>query len=641
MNIYFIERIMLHDLSRLPSSPTRGDRVIYFREAQDFDGSAKRNLTENGVTVCWGRDLLTPETIQDMDQFIDHYLRNWFLRDGLDLTKVSEFSMGEYVSGRLTLFQKPALILTLGEICRRALDAIEGQTRGTAVYSDIRDGESYFVNQMDRPEITPRRKLVKFISESYGLAYTDLDVEAPLPRFHRSDQRTGSSNIYVSMIRAFLGGFRLSFLIGRLKYHLSHAHSQKVYVYLNHGIKLIAEILAQHEDIQVYADRRDIPGVIPLRYDHLFAWPSPALRSAYYQLKCQFRNQNSQSANKEVFTFNDFNYGAFLLQGIGIFLSRQLPSELIKMAQGLKLLKKFKGGVVEINGDTPAMYTSMGYAREMGVKVIYLDHGMNIFTQGFRRSFINQKSVTYISHGHDHRHIYGSDLPNHSKPARPVLGNPATTVMNQIRGRRTIPSRNRVLFSNYTPGYANNCGRFHYSDRYMRDLMMVAVRLIEMGKKISYRPHHAENPAYVDFVIKEAGLAGQVLIDTTPEFQDSLIKHDVFIANTTTCVYQALYAGWPTIFYEPMLDHDYFVGLPIAQNIYRPIAHNPEVLLDLIVEAFDASSEIACFPEKFATELAPRFIGVEPAHSANLISEFIAGESFKSRAVDVGPGLAK
>ena len=45
------------------------------------------------------------------------------------------------------------------------------------------------------------------------------------------------------------------------------------------------------------------------------------------------------------------------------------------------------------------MYTTMGFGREIGVKVIYLDHGMNIFAQGFRRSFINQKSVTYICHG--------------------------------------------------------------------------------------------------------------------------------------------------------------------------------------------------------------------------------------------------
>ena len=96
------------------------------------------------------------------------------------------------------------------------------------------------------------------------------------------------------------------------------------------------------------------------------------------------------------------------------------------------------------------MYTTMGFGREIGVKVIYLDHGMNIFAQGFRRSFINQKSVTYICHGYDHRHIYGSDLPNHSKPPRPVIGNPATVVMNSVRGKRVAPPRNRVLFSNYT-----------------------------------------------------------------------------------------------------------------------------------------------------------------------------------------------
>ncbi|MBN07640.1 MAG: hypothetical protein CMM45_07405 [Rhodospirillaceae bacterium] len=641
MNIYFVERIRLHDLGRVPSPPIHGDWIVYFREAQDFDGSAGRNFTEKGVNVCWGRDLLTCEIIRDLDRFIDNYLKNWFLDDGFDFSRVSEFSMGEYISGRLTLYQKPALILTLGEICRRALDVIENLEPGAKVWSDIRDGESYFANQINRTEITPRRRLVKYISESHGLTYSDLDVKAPLPRFHRSDQRTGSSNIYVSMLRAFLGGLRPSFLIGRIKCHLSRDRSRKVYIYLNHGIKLVAEFLALHDDIQVYGDRRDIPGVIPLRYDHLFAWPSRALRSAYHHLKRRFKGQNSHVANKEVFAFNGFNYGPFLLEGIGVFLSRQLPSELIKMAQGIKLLKKFKGGVVEINGDTPAMYTTMGFGREIGVKVIYLDHGMNIFAQGFRRSFINQKSVTYICHGYDHRHIYGSDLPNHSKPPRPVIGNPATVVMNGVRGKRVTPPRNRVLFSNYTPGYANNCGRFHYCDRYMRDLMLVAGRLIAIGKKISYRPHHAEDPEYVDFVIQESGLAGQIVIDMTQEFHESLVQHDVFVANTTTCVYQALYAGWPTIFYEPMGDHDYFVGLPNAGDIYRPIAQNPEALFDLIIDAFDGSSEIACFPEKFSTEFAPRFIGIQPENSVQLISEFMANESSRPPSVNAGSAVAE
>ena len=146
MNIYFVERIRLHDLGRVPSPPIHGDWIVYFREAQDFDGSAGRNFTEKGVNVCWGRDLLTCEIIRDLDRFIDNYLKNWFLDDGFDFSRVSEFSMGEYISGRLTLYQKPALILTLGEICRRALDVIENLEPGAKVWSDIRDGESYFVS---------------------------------------------------------------------------------------------------------------------------------------------------------------------------------------------------------------------------------------------------------------------------------------------------------------------------------------------------------------------------------------------------------------------------------------------------------------------------------------------------------------
>ena len=193
MKIYFIERIKLHDLTDLRSSPIKGDWVIFFREAQDFDGSARRNLRANGVTVWWGRDLLKSEVIQSMDNFVDHYLKNWFLNDGRDLSRDSEFSMGEYVSGRLTLYQKPALIVALGQICLSALDIIGNLKCGSEVWSDIRDGESGFPNQINRPGIIPRRQLVKCISESFGLTYNDLKVENPLPvQNHTAYQKQNS-----------------------------------------------------------------------------------------------------------------------------------------------------------------------------------------------------------------------------------------------------------------------------------------------------------------------------------------------------------------------------------------------------------------------------------------------------------------
>ena len=64
-------------------------------------------------------------------------------------------------------------------------------------------------------------------------------------------------------------------------------------------------------------------------------------------------------------------------------------------------------------------------------------------------------------------------------------------------------------------------------------------------------------------------------------------------------------------------------------------------LFDLIIDAFDGSSEIACFPKKFSTEFAPRFIGIQPENSVQLISEFMANESLGSPSVDAGSAVAE
>jgi len=87
----------------------------------------------------------------------------------------------------------------------------------------------------------------------------------------------------------------------------------------------------------------------------------------------------------------------------------------------------------------------------------------------------------------------------------------------------------------------------------------------------------------------------------------------------SSAFYQSLFAGWPTIFYEPDyqntgsiegLENDpMYTGLQTARDLVRPVTNNPETLASMINDTLDPESMVSTFPKRFVGELAPRFIG--------------------------------
>ena len=274
MRIYFIERITLAELAGGPNAPAAGDRVVMFRDAQDLEGEERARLASLGVRVDWGPDLIDKSTLREIDAFLANYLKKWFVDAGEDVSRDGDMSLGMYLAGQLSSVQKPTMTVVMGEICHRVLEADSG--RETTVYCDLVDGQTAFANQLPRSDISPRRRLVKALAHASGCAFQDLPVVRPLPNIHKSPV----GNEILSMLRACIGGLRPAFVAGRLRARFARRDRPGIYVYFNHGIALIANRLASQTDLYVYGDRQGIPGVIPLRYDHMLALPPRTLLAA-------------------------------------------------------------------------------------------------------------------------------------------------------------------------------------------------------------------------------------------------------------------------------------------------------------------------------------------------------------------------
>lgn len=618
VRIYFSECATLADLNAGPDAPRTGDHVVFFRDAQDMDGSARAQLRSAGVIVTYGPDLLSAAHAMEIDSMLDRYLKSWFMDGGEDISRADQISLGRFLSGQLTMAQKPTLLVASGEIFRLVLAGAPG---GTVVYGDFRDGETPFQRQLRHQDATPRRRLLKRLVEDHGSSYRDLAVARPLPPIHRSGGTTG----FARLLRILAGGLRPRYLAGRLRARRQSRDRPAVYVFFNHGLRLVAESLARSGRIAVFGNQAGHPGVTPLRPDHVLALPSGEMRRAAKRMRARCRALIDGGVLGFDLACRGFDYSPYLLAGLATYLRRLLPLDLVLIAQARKLFDRCGFALTVINGAAHAMYGAIGYGRATGTCTLYVEHGLNLFESGLRNAIHNEPDVIYGIHGTDHMAAYGRQMPAGTQMQWRPLPNPATAVTTEIR-RPDAASTRRVLLANYWAGFDNGCSRYHAYDRYMIELMTAARVLVTRKYKVSYRPHPGEAPAYVRYVIERTGLADQIAVDESPNFETALAHHHVFVANATSCIYQALFGGWPTIFYEPDFDPDRFVGMPAATDIFRPVAGTPDELVAMVEQAFDPESDVARFPERFRTTYAERFIGRGAERADEVIADFIVDQ---------------
>ena len=79
---------------------------------------------------------------------------------------------------------------------------------------------------------------------------------------------------------------------------------------------------------------------------------------------------------------------------------------------------------------------------------------------------------------------------------------------------------------------------------------------------------------------------------------------------------------------EDIADNPVLSGLPVAKDLDRPVTNIPDQLISMIRDSIDPNSMVSNFPNRFSNELAPRFIGSDPAHSEVLLADFLENDFF-------------
>lgn len=578
------------------------------RTFQDPKGEETENLNRAGITAFWSEESLTGEQSKAGDELARAFVDSWFFVDGADISLCDGISLGRVFSYTLKKDANPFLFVRHGEIFRKLIDMYPDASE---IVSDFEDGIPDYTQSSGYPFY---RKLMTEISRQHGITLRLISSPAPMPSILT---QTTLKHGWFSVLRQYIGGFRPAFLKSRFRLWKSSKTLSRAFVFTGHAMSMLTRELLDGGKFRVFSDQPQVEGVELIRLDHFFAFPPIGMWQVARRM-LRHAKHITRGGEKGRYVLNGFDYGPIWGLALERMIRRELYPQLIHVCQTKKFLSSLRPDVVVINGESaPIIQSVIWYAPKFGIRVVYVSHGLNLYAMKMFSVGRNVEHVLYISYGEDHLDEYGTHLPDGRKPPMKLIGSPQTSVMNAVVGRHSHVGRKQILFLNFGNNTVSNSIRSKNFDKYIIDLMTAARVLAERGYSFLLRYHPGGNRDYYQFIIREFDCQDFVKIDDSKTLADALLKARAVISNVSSCLYQCLYAGWPTVFFEPDYDPSLFVGLPAAPETGFPIAQTADELVAKIEECCRPDSSAARFPHEFRTTLAHRYIGpcADRAHS--------------------------
>lgn len=620
-------------MHRLAHPPESGDTICFFRYGQDPFGEAGAGLEGRGISVIYADRLLDEATNRKLDALGTAFLRDWFLDGEYDFSGLGDISLGQAYSMELGRQTNPRIILRFGEILRRLL---EQYPETISVISDIRDGNGIFEVE---PAYLPLCRVLTMVARRSGVDLVPVDAVNPIPPALR---RARHSN-WLKSFKSLVGGLRPTWLSARFKCRQLIRARQRgplLYMILGRGQEPIATRLAADKNLRVVVSRRGIAGTEAMRGEQIFTLPSVRdFFRARSMLKRLDQLSSSEAADKR-FTVEGVDYSPILYSAVHAVIASQIWPFLLVVAQSRRLHRVLDYQALFVAGaGAEFMGNLVALDRLSGRRVYLMPHGMDLQRFAYLMPGSDQTHVTYLGYGADHEDFYVSD----GGPGRQLrvvqTGNSLTTDMNGLRSRPRPVHGKRLLILSFGHLEFWNAERIYVCDRYYADLFGVARSLIEEGWQIGLRAHPSHPSDLERRIAREFGIEKSIQWDTGATFEAALMNFDVAVCSASTTFYQSLFAGWPTVFYEPAHRQDsdagfetdpMMTGLVTAGDIDRPVASRPVELEQLIRSSLDPDSKVCRFPQRFSTEFAPRFIGPDPAHADAFAADFLAQDIMKA-----------
>lgn len=632
MNLYILDRTELADVRHFKKIPTVGDVIIYFRAAQDTQMAEKERLKQNGIEILQATDLLDIDCVEEIDAIGARFIRTWFLKDDLDVSLIGTLSLGKSYALEIARQCNPRFQIWYGEIIRRALQAYP---KANIVFSDIENGGGIFDFA---PNYFPFRNIICHVAQTLERSIKFLPSPRPLPSCFT---RTRKSS-WLTIVRGWASGLRPHHFLARIKslHKVKYGKAPILYNFMGRGHNILGGRIAANGRFQVIGSLYGIEGTGYVRHDHLLALPRFLDVKAVWRVLRHIRLlSNRSSPETSLAELHGIDYAPFLAFSVKNVIRTQVWPFLFVVAQARKLQRITNFDALLLNGAGNEPMGTLAMLNQQTKCKIYLSpHGMNVHRSVVFGPVVDNPHVIYFTSGSSHCGEFCTHDTNGQAANEIPLGNSLTVLMNHIRSKKITRTGKRLLVLSFGHLDYWRADRIYACDQYYIDLFNIFRVLFNEGWSISLRAHPSHSQSFERKLAKDFSIEKDIFWDEHPSLNDALLSHDCVVSNITSAYYQSLYAGWPTIFYEPspigglgpkdISESVVLTGVPTASDLERPATNTPNELLKMIRDSLEPKSMVSTFPKRFTGELATRFIGPDPEQSDKLIADFIERDFF-------------
>jgi hypothetical protein len=627
-------------LDRLPAgvAPQAGDAVAYFREGQDARGVARGAWAAAGIEIVAAEDLVTIEEVSRLEGHFQTALFRWCESGGRDVTSDGEVSIAAMMSPRIKVEYNFFYLARAGAILKRLIDRAPP---GAEIVTDLVDGCYTYSDNRGSPQTLQWRRLLGDLARQRDITVRDLSDPEALPSFIKTSHayRLGSivgplfagwhprrlASHLCSIGRSLLAGPQLRGLFAKLRAPRLPDGRPGLYLFLQPTLTALAINLGVGGKLRVVNNALTADHLRKIDPNALWAAPGLRLLAAAWRTWRLIRDFERHGLDDPALRWDGVDFAPYLVAILAHMRREKLISFLIMIAQTRRLVRLVRPQAVVVSGDyLPSTLALAGLRKRAGFQMYFVNHGFDLAPCCLYASRMADREMTYVAEAEAIVPVYGFWLPEAEKPRRVAVTTPVMLPILGVRGtRRDV---RRVLFTGYSSYTPHTVTHTAYYDRYLVHMLSVARELRRDGIAVRYRPHPGEVRDDVHRLLKLLGDDGTLEFCDRADFATALSDCDVYDCNATTCYYQALFAGWPSIFFEPGDARRLFVGLPADADSGRPLARDADELLALIRQAYDPASAVARFPETFNRQLAGRYLGREPARADQVLQRFFESE---------------
>lgn len=613
--LFVLARLPLQDLLSGSRSPRAGDIVAILRAGLDADGSASADLASRGVTVINGEALVSADDAMIIDDRMQDAPYQWYMDGETDISSAIGVSLGRLMSPQIKVFYNFSYLVRAGLIFRRLLDRYPNHT---SVLTDIRDGEYFYSDGSQIPECLLWRSMLGDFAGREGRRVEDLDVTGGLlPFFRQANYQT------IPHMAITIGRNAMRRLRRRGPRNAARAPGQKSVLFLQQNrLQDVVTRLGRHHGLHICSDE-PIAGASLPPWSSLLPIPPAALLRAFLRLRRHARDFTNATHRLPSLEIHGIDFSPYMRRVIAHLMRHQSATYLLHAVRTFRLMKTLDPSAVVVSSDyPPAVMAASQFAHAAGKPVFFVNHGYDLAPCTVYASRRADRETIYLTEGESMGGIYGYWLPEGQKPR--TLPATSTALAHVVRMQPPSGPIRRILATGYSSYTPHTIVRSANYDTYVLGLVEAARLLRGQGIAMTYRPHPAEKRANIVRMLKTFDPDGLLTLDSSPTFEAALAESDLYVCNATTCYYQALTAGWPSIFFEPAYDRRFFFGLPADEWTGRPLARSGTELAELIQAAADPASAAAGFFRHFHDVLRPQYIGRGFREPAATIADSIA-----------------